>query len=170
MPDLNSSRIRDTYQGLIQVPGDISAGPVRAELGDGRQLPFSVSSDRLAVAGELGATSSVLSRLADGAVSGGRGVLETAAGVAYCDAATTGHAGRLVGVTLNAAASGGDVRVLPAGPVVEPSWAWTPNAPVFLGSAGALTQTPPTTGFSQVVGTALSLTKLLVNIQPPVVL
>jgi hypothetical protein len=45
-------------------------------------------------------------------------------------------------ITTGAAASGALVTVVAYGVIDEPSWAWTPG-PVYLGSGGLITQTPP---------------------------
>lgn len=83
---------------------------------------------------------------------------------------TLSHALRLAGVSINAAATGDDVTVVGAGLVQHAGWAFTPDAPVFLGLGGALVQSVPLGAvFTQVVGKAVSATRLLVQLQPPVV-
>lgn len=53
--------------------------------------------------------------------------------------------------------------------LTEPSWNWQVG-PVYLGSNGNLTQTPPLAGVQVEVGTATSATTLLVRSYPPIVL
>lgn len=89
--------------------------------------------------------------------------------VLYASADQPGQAGTLVGVTTGAAASGAQVSVVADGPIDEPSWSWAPG-PVWLGLNGALTQGLPQSGILQRVGLALSPTRLLVAIQPPILL
>lgn len=68
----------------------------------------------------------------------------------------------VVGLTITAAASGDDIDVRLGGPVVDLSWNWA-EGPVWLGSAGTLTQTPPTTGHLVVVGRSAGPTRLIVD-------
>lgn len=107
---------------------------------------------------------------AQGPISGHRAVAVTAAGaVQHADAATPAHALRMAGISLNAAVDGGDVVVTASGPVIEPTWSWTPDQPVYLGLAGALIQSAPTSAaYLLVVGWAVSPTCLFVNPQPPI--
>ena len=54
--------------------------------------------------------------------------------------------------------------------MTEPSWAWTPNQPIFVGMGGVPTQTAPSTGFHAPIGVAVSPTAMVVQIKTPVVL
>lgn len=67
-----------------------------------------------------------------------------------------------VGVALNSATVGNPVTVRARGVLVEPSWSWT-RGPLYLGSAGQLTQTPPNTGPVVRMGVALNPTTVLVE-------
>lgn len=74
-------------------------------------------------------------------------------------------------VTTAAASSGAPVDALMYGPVTEPSWNWTPGAPVYLGVNGVLTQTPPVApaaSFLAQVGVATSPTSLVVDRVPSI--
>ena len=103
------------------------------------------------------------------ALGGHRCVLLDAAGSAfYADCGAPSHFGRLAGITQGAAAAGDSTTITNSGVMVEPSWAWTADAPVFLGRTGLLTQTAPS-GFLQVVGVALSATALFINPREPVI-
>jgi hypothetical protein len=75
-----------------------------------------------------------------------------------------------IGLTLNAAAVGGNVTVQQGGFLSEPSWSWIPGQPVFQVGAGQLTQTIPTTGMLRQVAVALSPTKIALDLQPPTIL
>lgn len=105
-------------------------------------------------------------------VSGHQAVALDSAGQAfYASAGTLSHALRVAGVSLNAAAIGEEVTVLAAGLVDHGGWTWTPDQPVYLGLNGALVQSVPVGAvFALVVGKALSATRLLVALQPPIVL
>jgi hypothetical protein len=74
-------------------------------------------------------------------------------------------------VTLGAASMGDDVTCVIFGEMSEGSWTWTPNSLIFLGLAGALTQTvpsEPTSDFLRVMGYAPLPTKMFVNSQPAI--
>lgn len=106
---------------------------------------------------------------ANGAISGHRVMRCTSSGkVSYADSGTPSHAHSVIGISTNAAADNETVNVQFSGEVTEPSWNWTPNLPVFNGANGYLTQTPPTTGYSLIVGFALTSTKIVVGIKQPI--
>lgn len=108
---------------------------------------------------------------ADGPISGHRMVKSTVAGkVGYTSSSLQADANTVLGMTLNAASADGVVNVQTSGPVTEPTWNWTPNLPVFLGVSGAMTQTPPATGFQLVVGIATAPTTLVLGIKQPIIL
>jgi len=89
--------------------------------------------------------------------------------VDYASADQPDHAGRVLGITAGAVDAAEAVRVVIAGPMVEPSWNWV-SGPVFVGLDGLLTQAPPASGFVQVVGAALAPTRLLVALGDPIIL
>jgi hypothetical protein len=75
----------------------------------------------------------------------------------------------LVGVSITAATSGGNVTVAGTDHIVEDSsWSWTPETPVFCGTDGVLTQTAPTSGVLMVVGLAHSSQILVVRFGQPI--
>ena len=86
------------------------------------------------------------------------------------DATNPAHRGAVLGVVADAY-SPGDDAVVQTGFVLEHSgWAWAPG-PVLVGLAGQLAQAlPPGTLFSQVIGEALSATRVLIDINPPITL
>lgn len=119
--------------------------------------------------GQAGA--SYLTFTADGALSGHRAVRPTTAGaVGYASSAVAADANSVLGITTGAAATGAAINVQASGEMTEVSWNWTPGLPVFLGTNGLLTQTPPVSGFQLVLGVAISPTKLAINIKQPIVL
>jgi len=109
---------------------------------------------------------------AGGSVSGHQAVtLDSTSTLIYADAATPAHAWAVLGVSLNAAASGGAVEVARSGPVDHSGWAFTPGSPVFLGLAGALVQAVPlTAAFVKVMGVAVSPTRVVLDPQPAIYL
>lgn len=114
---------------------------------------------------------SALPVVAGVALGGHRLVVLNASGQAiYADCTQPAHAGKVLGLTLGAIAAGDNGDVLRSGEVVEPSWNWTLDQAVFLGSNGLLTQTQPLTGFSLIVGFPVSATKLFVSLREPLIL
>lgn len=76
-------------------------------------------------------------------------------------------------LTMGAAVQGTTVELCAYGEVVEPSWAWTPRALVYLGLDGLLTQVEPTSpsaDFLAPIGTATNATSLLFDPTIPFVL
>lgn len=73
-------------------------------------------------------------------------------------------------VTTGAAAPGDAVSALAFGSLTEPTWNWVPG-PVYLGTNGQLTQTPPVApdaAFIAQVGIATSPTSLFVDRTPSI--
>ena len=94
-------------------------------------------------------------------------ILNASGETLYAEYNNSLHFGRVAGVTLNAAAKGDLISCVRSGLVIEPSWSWVPNYPVYLSRSGLLTQIPPSTGFSQVLGMAVSGTALFVSPREP---
>lgn len=90
-------------------------------------------------------------------------------GVVYATNDNISQVGKPMGLAFNSALAGDTVIVVTAGEVDEPTWNWQPGE-VYLGINGMLTQTPPTSGILQVVGVALTPTRLSVGIQLPILL
>lgn len=105
-------------------------------------------------------------------VSGHRVVGVDASGAVFAASADAlSHALRIAGVSLNAATAGDDVTVVGAGIVQHDGWAFNPGLPVYLGLAGALVQALPMGAlYARVIGTAVGSTRVLVDMQPPIVL
>lgn len=73
-----------------------------------------------------------------------------------------------LGISTNAGNIGEPVTVRIAGRFQSNALALTPALLVFLAASGTLTQTPPASGFSQVVGYATDANTLILNIQSPI--
>ncbi|WP_405120753.1 hypothetical protein [Pseudomonas leptonychotis] len=84
----------------------------------------------------------------------------------YRDAA---HADLLVGITLSAATTGEAVNLQSSGPLDDSSWSWVPG-PVWVGIDGRLTQAPPDDGIDLLIGSAVSATRIALNLQRPIFL
>jgi hypothetical protein len=88
--------------------------------------------------------------------------------VGYASSDNPDHGDDTQGMTLGAATSGATVNVQRVGSVTHSGWAWTPGEPVFLGTSGLPTQTPPSDGFVQVIGHAEAADTLFLSIEPPI--
>lgn len=107
---------------------------------------------------------------AESALSGHRVICSNGANQArYASSDTLSVANAVLGISLNAALISAPVAIQFAGTLIEPSWAWTPNMPVYCGIDGVLTQTPPSAGFVLVVGVAIAATALAISIKQPIV-
>jgi hypothetical protein len=114
--------------------------------------------------GAVGDTGAALVELTSPAeISGGR-VVKTDGNYYNPSAATPGAA---LGLSTGAASAGATLTVRTSGAMTDPAWAWTAG-PVFVTGNGVLTQTAPTTGIVLQVATALSATKIVVDIKVPV--
>jgi len=102
---------------------------------------------------------------------GGNRMVRVLAGEAvYADHTTVADANLVLGITRGAVSAGALAQIQTGGLMTEPSWAWTPDAPVFVGPVGTLTQVPPTTGFNLIVGVATSPTQIFIGARLPIVL
>ena len=100
------------------------------------------------------------------ALSGHKTVFLNSSGfVEYADCNTITHAGRVIGITLN---GGTSLTVQNAGTHTEPTWTWDVNLPIFLGTNGSLSQTPPSSGFVQYLGFPTDSTTMYIEIFPPI--
>lgn len=72
---------------------------------------------------------------------------------------------RAIGILKNAVMTGELGNVVIDGEFDDSSFSFTVGQPVFLGSNGGLTQTPPTSGWLVVVGTAIKTTALKLELQ-----
>lgn len=105
---------------------------------------------------------------ASGSIGGHRAVsvgFDFIAGYADKDSAPL-----VFGVSTGAVNDGDNVTIQISGEMTESSWSWVPGVPLFLGSSGLITQTPPETGHLVVIGSAVSATKIIINIDQPVTL
>lgn len=89
-------------------------------------------------------------------------------GVASVDDAT--HPRLVLGISAHSAVlAEEEMEVVRAGEFDDDAWAFIPFESVYLGLNGGLVQTlDPTWLYAQVIGLALSPTKLLVDIRPPI--
>jgi len=86
----------------------------------------------------------------------------------YADCTNPAHLGAVLGVVANAY-SPGDLAVVQTDfDLTHAGWAFA-TGPIFAGAGGALVQAlPPGALFAQVLGYALSATRIHIDVQPPI--
>ncbi len=96
---------------------------------------------------------------------------DSAGELVAADATNPAHRGAVLGVVADAY-SPGDDAVVQTGYVLEHAgWTWVPGGPVLVGLFGQMAQAPPAGAlFAQVIGQALSSTRVLIDINPPITL
>lgn len=120
--------------------------------------------------GEPGpAGGSAFQRTAGETLSALRAVYELDGVVRYLDSQDAEHIDLLLGISLTAADIDQPLNVQRSGVIEDGGWTWKLGR-VWLGIAGALTQTPPVDGFDVLIGAAVSATRITLNIQDPIFL
>lgn len=160
--------IRDTGQAAVIVTQNCDIVAVAAP------VSTVVASSSPGVQGPAGADGGTYTtKLASAALGGHRIVRAVSAThVDYASADQITHGDDILGMTIGAASVGGTVQIVDSQDVAEPSWAWTPQEPLYLGLNGLLTQTPPDapSAIAVVVGFATSATSARIRIDPPIYL
>ena len=90
--------------------------------------------------------------------------------VIYADNTILSHAIKVMGISCGGVSIGGTVYIQPDGAMTEPSWNWTLDLPIFLSVNGLMTQTPPSAGFSMIVGFPISSTSMIIVLHDPIIL
>lgn len=97
-------------------------------------------------------------------------VLGAARRAYYADPTNPVHLARAVGVTTGAAVEGDSIAVRHSGVMVESSWSWNADMPIYVGADGNVTQAPLTAGdgaaFVQRIGYAPTPTSIVVDLSP----
>lgn len=112
---------------------------------------------------------SAFARIAGETISALRVVYELDNEVFYLDPADEDHIDMLLGISLTAATIGGAVNVQRSGILEDNSWSWALGR-IWLGANGTLTQTPPAGDFDVLIGSAVSATRIILNIQDAILL
>ncbi len=128
-----------------------------------------IVADQVVYLGGGGNTSKIISsEIAGTVLSGHRVLVKSFNGkMVVADKDTPSHMHQVAGIALNSAIADSAVQVQSFGEVEEPTWNWS-DGPVYLGNAGQLTQTVPTTGYLLSIGTATAPTVLRVNLGAPI--
>lgn len=123
-----------------------------------------------ASAGGGGGGGATLIRVGPLSLSGHSAVACNSAGaLVRADCTDLAHQGAVLGVVASAYAAGADAVVQTSQVIEHAGWSWLSGAPVLVGSNGQLAQALPMGAvFSQAVGQALSPTRILIDVQPPV--
>lgn len=130
-----------------------------------------IESTQIGPQGIPGTTSGVTSSFEAGeTLSGHRSVIVVEDKAYYADCTIPGHANSVYGITKGAALIGSTVIVQRSSELEEPSWSWVVGIPIWLSTAGLLTQSPPSSGFSLILGFPITSTKLFINIREPIFL
>lgn len=95
-------------------------------------------------------------------------VSTTGDNVVVASPATPSHFGKVVGVATTAATAGQSVNIQRADIIDATGLTLTQGQPVFIGSDGLLSMTPPATGWWQIIGFATSTTQIDILIREPV--
>lgn len=90
--------------------------------------------------------------------------------VQYASSSNTQHAFRIAGVTTGAAGALDSINIQTNGVIEELSWTWNTSLPIYLGENGVLVQVAPTSGFLMIVAQPITPTKIMVALQPPIIL
>ena len=86
----------------------------------------------------------------------------------YADNSSVAQMNSVLGMTTGAAVVDTPVSVQAYGTLIEPTWAWTPGLQLWIGTAGAITQTIPVTGYALEIGTAVNATSAFINPKIPI--
>jgi len=160
----------DCNATVVAMPGTLNGTAVLSS-GDGCST-IAVGVPGPSTGGSVGASTLTITGTAAVPIGGHRAVYRRPDGlIDYASADNPGCMNESIWITTGAAAAGDDVTAVVLGELSEPSWTWTPGAPIFLGLTGILTQTPlaePTADFLAVIGYAPIPTKMFVNRQPSI--
>ncbi len=152
---------------LTQVSGPPSASTLEVV------SPILLSLVNTGIQGPPGLAAGALAQVpASVALSGHQVIAVNALGEAvYASADDPAQVGKVLGISTSAAIAGALLPVQSKDVLEFAGWSWVPDSVVMLGLNGALVSTlPPGAVFLQVVGRALSATRILVGVQPPIYL
>lgn len=79
------------------------------------------------------------------------------------------HRNNIVGVTQRSAIIDEIIPVTTEGYIQDPSWSWVRGL-IYVGLNGSMTQTPPISGFIQIIGKAVDFDKIQLHLKTPITL
>lgn len=97
-------------------------------------------------------------------------VLDSSSKAVYASKDNLDHKNKFLGITTGAAVIDATAYIKTYGELLNSGWNWTLNQPVYLSTAGNLTQTTPTSGFILIVGFPTHATKLFIDIKQPIII
>ena len=80
------------------------------------------------------------------------------------DPSNPAHRGQVIGVTAYGGMTGAQVEIQSVGDLLGPVADFAEGTPLFVGAGGALTPTPPASGWRQIVATAVSSSQIVVTL------
>ena len=116
--------------------------------------------------GIAGTTGAALQLIAGMALGGNRVVTGAAQ---YADSSDLATAGRAIGITQGAASLGAPVNIVASGEL-DGFFGLIVDQPAFVAANGTVSQSLPGSGYLQSLGVAVSASRLLINISPPLIL
>ena len=122
---------------------------------------------KIAVSAAGGANANTVVVESETILSGQRIIANTASGVVYASRDLLETVQTVLGFTKNA---GTVLEVIVQGVYSDPTMAWDPLLPLWLGINGELTQVKPTAGYLLEVGKVITPTEIVINIQSPIIL
>lgn len=85
------------------------------------------------------------------------------------NSSTVGHSPKVLGISRTATAPTFTGEAIVEGEINNPAWTWSVGQNIYLNGT-SLSATPPSTGFSKVIGRALGTTTLLVELEESYIL
>lgn len=118
--------------------------------------------------GEPGpAGGSTLQRTAGELISALRVLYELDGSVYLLDYRDAANIDLILGISLTAAGAGETLNVQRSGVIEDSGWSLAPGR-VWLGANGFLSQVPPADGFDVLIGSAMSATRITLNLSDPI--
>lgn len=99
-------------------------------------------------------------------IGGQKAVYQSSTGLRVASVASRASS-EVIGITTGAVSIGALANVQTQDEITEVTWLWVQGQPVWLGVDGSLTQSISANTVQVEVGVAVSPTKILVNVQPP---
>ncbi len=108
--------------------------------------------------------------IADGTVSAIKAIYKTINGIAHGDADVSYETATIIGISITGATTGNVVKYQIDGRLEDSSFNFPLNDPLYLGSDGSITNTPPSTGHRTRLGTSLGVGAIQIEIEEPIIL
>ncbi len=156
--------IKETPIKMNMVQENISIRHIEEKINLGVQIGLKGDKGDKGDKGESGASSSY-SYITGEALGGHRAIVIDNNLAYYADCTNLSHINKPIGISSNSSSLGGNVTVVFFGELEEVSWNWDITKPIFIGTNGLLTQIPTTSGFSCIIATPITTTKIFIEKQ-----